>query len=904
MTDPWNAGAERRPSTKALMELAANEGRGKLKVFLGMAPGVGKTYAMLSVGKALKAQGVDVVVGVVETHGRSDTAALLDGLEVLARRTVPYRKHTLMEFDVDAAIARRPGLLLVDEFAHTNAPGLVHAKRYQDVEGILQAGIDVWTTMNIQHLDSLNDVVARITGITVHETIPDRVLERADEIVVVDLPPEELIQRLKDGKVYLPDNARRAIGQFFKPGNLTALRELALRRTAARVDEQMLAQLRQQGIEGPWPTADRLLVCVAGDEFAETIVRSASRMTQAQKGEWIALHLMQSDRETTDRDIVKRSDKALRLAERLGAASVRLNTTDMAAGLLAYAKRNNITQIVIGRSAANRFDKWFGRSLSDRILAEAKGITVTVITPDAAHEPAKHSWIPKPHVGVSSALAASLFVAAAVSVGLVAEHFTPVPNLSMLFLLAVLISAIRYGIWTAVLSSVLSFLAYNFFFIDPRHTLTIAQPHEFLSLLTFLVVAAVTGGLTGRLHEQAVATRLRAEATQSLYDFSRKLTGAKGLDEVLWLLAAQCAATANGRSVVLLKRDGGLAIVGSWPPEDELSTSDWAAARWANEKGVQAGRYTDTLPVAQFQFRPLISTKETLGAVGVALGGDPDSMPSATESALQSFIDQAAVAIERTMLVDQAARVEALAETDRLRGALLSSVSHDLKTPLASIVGSASSLRQLGDRMPKAAQADLLATIEEEAERLSSFVTNLLDMTKLESGPLDIRRELVDAGDAVRGAVARAAKSFPARKATMKIAPSLPLVRGDAALLQQVIFNLLDNANKYSDAKSVTNIEVQVLAGELRIIVSDAGVGIPADALEKVFEKFYRVAGSDGRAAGTGLGLSIAAALVKAMGGAIRAESPAAGNKGTRMTIALPISDEPKSAMQTQANRI
>ncbi|MEQ1715961.1 MAG: sensor histidine kinase KdpD [Hyphomicrobium sp.] len=893
MADATNAAGDRRASTKALLKLAANEGRGKLKVFLGMAPGVGKTYAMLSMGKTLKAKGVDVAVGVVETHGRSETSALLEGMEVLPRRTVSYRKHTLMEFDIDAAIARRPALLLVDEFAHTNAPGLVHAKRYQDVEGILQAGIDVWTTMNIQHLDSLKDVVARITGTTVHETIPDRVLEKADEIVVVDLPPEELIERLKEGKVYLPENARRAIDQFFKPSNLTALRELALRRTAERVDEQMLAQLRQQGIEGPWPTADRLLVCVGGDELAESIVRAASRMTQAQKGDWIALHLIKSDRDPTNREYVKRADKALRLAERLGATIVRLNATDMGADLLAYAKRNNITQIVIGRSSAARLDVWLGRSLSDRILADAAGLAVTVFTPEKPSSPPKHIWLQRPQFGLKAVLAAAASVVVAVMLGVVAERITPFPNLSMLFLLAVLISAIRYGVWTAVISSVLSFFAYNFFFIDPRYTLTIAQPHELLSLLTFLAVAILTGGLAGRLHEQAVAMRLRADATQSLYDFSRKLSVAKGLDDVLWLLAAQCAATVQGRSVILLRQSEGLEIVGSWPPEDELSTSDWAAARWANENGAQSGRFTDTLPVAKFQFRPLTSTNETLGVVGITPDVDVESLASSTENALQSFIDQAAVAIERTILVDQAAKAETSAESERLRAALLSSVSHDLKTPLASIVGSASSLRQLGDRMPKSAQVELLATIEEEAERLSSFVSNLLDMTKLEAGSLDIRHELVDVGDAVRGAVARAAKSFSSRKTHMKLKHDLPLVSGNAALLQQVIFNLLDNANKYSDPNSDTNVAVRLSGRAIEISVSDEGIGIPADALDKVFDKFFRVAGSDGRPTGTGLGLSIASAVIKGMGGSIKAESPAAGNKGTKVTIELPFADIP-----------
>ncbi len=361
------------------MELTAKEQRGKLKVFLGMAPGVGKTYAMLAAARTAKSEGRDVVVGVVETHGRSETAALVEGLEVIPRRTVPYRNRILMEFDIDAAIARRPDLLLVDEFAHTNAPGLVHDKRYQDVEGVLQGGIDVWTTLNIQHLESLTDVVEKITGVKVRETVPDRVLERADEIVVVDLPPEDLIQRLKEGKVYLPDNAQRAIDRFFQPSNLTALRELALRRTADQVDEQMLTQLRQRGVEGPWPTAERLLVCVGGDEHAERVIRSAARMAAALKSDWIAVHFALTDREEEDRSRRKRIDKALRLAERLGATTVRVLAKDLTAEILSYAKRNNITQIVLGRSAPRGWRSFHRRSLSDEITAQASGLSITVI---------------------------------------------------------------------------------------------------------------------------------------------------------------------------------------------------------------------------------------------------------------------------------------------------------------------------------------------------------------------------------------------------------------------------------------------------------------------------------------------------------------------------------------------
>lgn len=888
------SGYTRRPSPKALLELAEKESRGKLKVFLGMAPGVGKTYAMLSAARVQKSENVDVLVGVVETHGRSETAALLEGLEVLPRKPVTYRRRTLMEFDVEAAIARKPKLLLVDEFAHTNAPGLIHTKRYQDVEEVLRNGIDVWTTLNIQHLESLQDVVQRITGIQVQEKVPDKVLEKADDIVVVDLPPEELIQRLKEGKVYFPENARRAIDQFFRPSNLTALRELALRRTADRVDEQMLAQLRQQGIEGPWPTAERILVCVGSDPHSEFVIRTAARLATAQKAEWVALHLKPSDREIADRAIVRRTEKMMRLAERLGATTVRLGATDLVGEILSHAKRNNVTQIIIGRSKAGPIGRLLGRSLSRDLVRRADGLSVLIVASEAQSGsktpsviPKRTDWVKPGPFAASMGIAAGA-VTAAVLAGVAIEQVTRLPNLSMVFLLAVLMSGMWFGMTSAIAASVLSFLAYNFFFIDPRYTLTIAEPYELLSLFIFLTVAVVTGSLAGRLKEQASATRDRAEATQALFDFSRKLSGVPKLDDVLWLLASQVAAVAKGKSVVLLDRGVGLVPEVGWPPDDQLGTSDWAAARWAHEKQEPAGRGTDTLPSARFQFRPIQGAKGSIGTVGIDAGDGEDALNDAVMATIQSFLEQTAVAIERIALVEQATKAETAAEGERLRAALLSSISHDLRTPLASIVGSVTSLRTLGDRMSKTDQGDLLATIEEEAGRLSRFVSNLLDMTRLEAGAIDIRRDWVDVTDVVTSAAERGRKSFPKRQIQTAIQGKLPLIRGDAALLEQVLFNLLDNAHKYSGQDSITRLEAQQDGDRLVLTVTDSGIGIPRDALEKVFDKFYRVAGSDGRAPGTGLGLSICAGIIAGMQGTIQAESPVTAKGGTRIRISLP----------------
>jgi two-component system sensor histidine kinase KdpD len=892
-------GADRRPSPKELLKLADRESRGRLKVFLGMAPGVGKTFAMLSAARAAKADGLDVVVGVVETHGRSDTAALLDGLEVLPRKPVQYRKHELMEFDLEGAIARRPKLLLVDEFAHTNAPGLVYTKRYQDVEEILRSGIDVWTTLNIQHLESLTDVVERITGVAVRETVPDKVVVKADEIVVVDLPPEELIQRLKEGKVYLPENARRAVDQFFRASNLTALRELALRHTADRVDEQMLAQLRQQGIEGPWPTAERILVCVGADDMAEAIVRTAARIASAQKADWLALHLRTSDRDM-ERAGQRKVDKALRLAERLGATTTRINAADLVAEVLAHAKRNNITQIVVGRARSRGIGAVYRRSLPDELIARASGMAVTVVT--AAAEAERKPWLGySGHIALTGLGAAAATVAAAVLAAHGLERITPLPNLSMIFLLAVLVSALRFGIWSGVTAAVLSFFAYNFFFIAPRYSFTIAEPQELLALMIFLVAAVATGGLAGRLREQSQALIERADATQAQYDFSRKLAGAAKLDDVLWLLAAQAAATVRGSSVILLHDGGDLVLQTAWPPVDQISTSDWAAARWARDRGEPAGRLTATLPSASFQFRPIVSTKGPIGVLGVAPDEAEDALPSTVDASLQFMVDQAALGIERTLLVEEAAKAERVREGEQLRAALLASLSHDLKTPLASIVGSVTSLRELGARMSKADRADLLANIEEEANRLARFVSNMLDMTRLEAGAIQVRRDPVDVGDVVRAAIDRARKLAPRRKVEAVLSGTLPPIRGDAALLEQVLFNLLDNADKYSGAESVTRVAAEVSGESLAITIADQGIGIPREALTKVFEKFYRVAGSDGRAAGTGLGLSICAGLVEAMGGSITADSPAELGKGTRITVTFPLDNSPPAFSGTEA---
>jgi two-component system sensor histidine kinase KdpD len=886
---------EARPSAEALLEVASQERRGRLKVFLGASPGVGKTFAMLSAARRLKAEGKDVLVGVVETHGRQETEQLLDGLDVLPRKSVSYRGHTFMEFDLDAALKRRPSLIIVDELAHTNAPDSRHPKRYQDVGELLDAGIDVWTALNIQHLESLSDVVSSLTGVTVRELVPDTVIEKADDVVVVDITPGELIQRLKEGKIYLPENARRAADNFLKPGNLTALRELALRRTADRVDDQMVSYLRQNAIEGPWPTAERILVCVGPDPNSQAVVRAAGRLANGLNGSWVALHVQRLGEEL-DGAAAKRIDDALDLARRLGADTARLAARDLPIEMLRYARRENITQIVLGRSRAGWFKRLIGKSLSEEVTRLASGIAVHIITRDEGEEPNRYWRGLIAPIRAAGLIVAPITVGVAVIIGKLALHWLNLPSLSMIFLLAVLLCAVNYGLRSAVLAAILSFLAYNFFFIAPVHTFTVASPHELLALVIFLVVAIVTGGLAGRIRERSDAAQRRIRQTQMLFDFSRKLSGTAGLDDVLWAIASQTAGAVKGQSIVLLADGDDLVIRAAFPPEDTMGPSEWAAARWAMSHGEVAGLDSTTLPKAQYRFTPLRTSRGTVGVVGIRPG--EETLTDDDHRLLDSLFDQTAIAIERILLVQNANEALATAESERLRSALLSSLSHDLRTPLASILGAVTSLRSLGERMPKDTRDDLLAAIEEETIRLSNFVANLLDMTRLESGTLDLKRDWVDLGDMVRAAVSRAQKLWPERPVTLAIAPDVPPVRGDSGLLEQVIFNLIDNANKYSPIDEPIDIALMAEPGMAVLTVVDKGPGIPEQDLERVFTKFYRGVEGDGRRAGTGLGLAIARGVVDAMGGKITAESPVGNGRGTRLRIALPAT-APKEALES-----
>lgn len=886
MTDD-DRGNPRRPDPDALLALAEKDRRGKLIVFLGAAPGVGKTYAMLSRARQLKAQGVDIIVGLVETHGRSETAALLDDLEVLPRTTVNHRGRVLEELDLDAALSRKPSIIIVDELAHSNPEGSRHPKRYQDIEELLAAGIEVWTALNIQHLESLADLVAQITGVVVRERVPDIVLKRADDVLLVDLPPTDLIQRLKEGKVYLPESANRAVDRFFRLGNLTALRELALRRTADRVDDQMVDYLRQNAIDGPWATGERLIVCVGADELSNKVVRVASRLASGLNAPWIVVSIERADRELETADTLRHIEALFRLAEQLGGETRRLIGQDYVEEILKLAKREHATQIVVGVRKRTGLIRLFRRSLPEELSRRAAGIGVHFVTEDRRDKTKKTMTLPSISVEKlpRSAIIATLLVSVATALGKLIDTLIMLPNISLVFLLSVLGSAAIGGYVSALIAAILSTLAYNFFFIDPLYTFTIAAPHEVFALFVFLAVAIISGGFASRIREQAKVAGTRATALQSLYDFSRKLAGTDKKDDAIWLAVSQLQVSLRRSIVFLTASKGEFEVAAVWPPDTELNVTDMAAARWAHEKRETAGYATGTLPNSRFQFRPLLGPHGIVGVCGIAYSGD--DIDPASERSLSAILDQTAIALDRARLSEETIQQAAQLEGERYREALLSSISHDLRTPLATITGAASSLNDLGDRMSGESRRDLLQSIEEEAQRMSRFVANLLDMTRIEAGSLKPKQDWLEIGDVVHSTVERTRKYAPYRKIETRIAADLPFVRGDSVLLGQVLFNLLDNAIKYGGEEPIT-VYVRQDGDEVVISVTDLGRGIPPEDLEKVFEKFYRRGKADGRAPGTGLGLSIARGFVEAMQGRIHAESPAVRKKGTRIVMRFP----------------
>lgn len=881
-----------RPSPDALLEKARAESRGRLKIFLGAAPGVGKTYEMLVSGHAKIADGLDVVIGVVETHGRKETEALLAGFEIIPRVEIAYRGQSLEEMDLDAILARKPDLVLVDELAHTNAEGSRHPKRYLDVKELLDRGIDVYSTLNIQHVESLNDVVSQITRIRVRETVPDSVIDVADDIEIIDLTPDDLIKRLHDGKVYVAKTAERALTNYFTPGNLTALRELALRKTAQRVDDQLLSHMQAHAISGPWAAGDRVLVSIDDHPRSASLVRYASRMAARLRAPWAAVYIETNrsiNLSETQRDTIAAT---LRLAEQLGGEAITIPGREVTEELVRHATANNVTHIVIGAPKKPTWREWWWNpSITDELIRCAGDISVHVISGNEKDPTAQRGVKAAPSTAALDFRAyalSTLYVAIALVAGVVLDQVLDVRNLALVFLMAVLTSAVIHGLRPALYTCIVSALSFNFFFLPPRYTLTISDPESVLALFFFLGVAVIASNLTATVQRQAVAARQRARTTEDLYLFSKKLAGTGTLDDVLWATAFQIASMLKVRVVLLLPEDNSIAVKAGYPPDDTLDDADIAAARWAWEHNHAAGRGADTLPGAKRLYVPLRTGRTAVGVIG--LDSDRRDGPLLTpeqQRLLDALADQAALAIERVQLVADVDRAKLAAEADRLRSALLTSISHDLKTPLAAILGASGTLRDYFDSMSAEDRADLLSTVVDESERLNRFIANLLDMTKIESGAMEPNYALHYAGDIAGSALRRAAKILDHHRTEMTIPADLPMVRVDPVLFEQVLFNLLDNAAKYAPEGSVIRIEGWADADNVVVQVSDQGPGIPPADLNRVFDTFYRVRKGDQVRAGTGLGLSICRGFIEAMGGTITAGNRT-NRSGAVFTIRLP----------------
>ncbi len=879
-----------RPSPETLLKLAQAEseesGQGKLKIFLGYAAGVGKTYSMLEAARMRRQEGMDLVAGYVESHGRAETDALLEGLEVIPRREIMYQGVPLPEMDLDALLARKPRIALVDELAHTNAPGSRHEKRWQDVEELLAAGIDVYTTVNIQHFESLNDVVAQITGVKVRETLPDRILETASEIRLVDISPDDLIQRLHEGKIYIPAQATRAMEKFFRPGNLMALRELSLRRTAERVDDQMRAYMETQAIPGPWPAAERLLVCVSGSPYSEKLIRATCRLAEILKAQWYTLYVETPGTGRYARENRENVWRDLRLAESLGGQAATVTAASVVDGTLSYAARHNVTKIVIGKPNKPRWRELLNPPVLDRVIRRSGPIDVVVVSfePDrdaVAGVPRKRR-VPFSFRGYAASVA--LVVVASLLCQMLHSFLDPI-NLVMIYMLAVILASVRLGQKQAIMTAFLGTLAFDFFFVPPRFTFAVADPQYIITFVALFSVSAVISTLVAMARERAEVMRVRELQTASLYYLSRALAGAADIGAVLKAVVKHVGEALNARVALFLPEGERLELM-AVSEGVAVDVKEQAVADWAFRNRHPAGHGTDTLVSAAMIYLPLETASNILGVMGVALESDSDYRSTESRRLLDAFATQAAMAMERVQFSHQAEQAQILQARENLERALLNSISHDLRSPLASITGVLSSLRDGESSLGEKARSELLDTASGEAERLNRFVGNLLDMTRIEAGALRPRRELCDVQDLVGCALAVLETRLGDRGVHFRMPPVMPLVPMDLVLMTQVLVNILENSLKYADPDTPLEITAQTDGDWLDLRLSDHGHGVPEQDLKRVFDKFYRIPVPEG-AGGTGLGLSICKGLVEAHGGRIRAENRAEG--GLTIIIRLPL---------------
>ncbi|HEX3124955.1 MAG TPA: sensor histidine kinase KdpD [Rhodanobacteraceae bacterium] len=900
-----NARPDQRPDPDALLarvrEEEARGQRGRLKVYFGAAPGVGKSYAMLEAARKLKADGIDVVVGYVELHGRPDTEALLAGLEILPPQRLEHRGIVLAEFDLDAALRRRPGTILVDELAHSNHPGARHPKRWMDIEELLATGIDVHTTVNVQHLESLNDIVTQITGVQVRETVPDKVFDAADEIELVDLPPEELLQRLQEGKVYVGEKARHALESFFRKGNLIALRQLALRATADRVDDSMREYRERHAIGATWPAGERVLVCVGPDPLSARLVRSARRLAAALHADWLAVYVETPGLARLSKQARDRVLQTLKLAESLGAETANLSGEGVAAELLAFARQRNVSKIICGKPQRSSWRNRFSPSLVDEIISHSGDIDVFVITGEEGAEVTAPPRLPS-RSSKWQAYAKGVAVVFAITLACVVlnNDYLERTNLVMLYLLGTVLVAVRFGRGPSVVASVLSVTLFDFLFVPPVYSFAVSDAQYLITFTVMLATGLIISNLAARGRRQASVARQRERRSSELYALSRELAQNRDLGQLGAILCRRTLAIFDGEAAVLLPdSEGRLLDPANFCARGAASTSvmrypvpgnDLGIAQWAYDHRQKAGRNTDTLASADAIYLPLNALRRCIGVLGLR-PKDPRQLEIPEQMhLLESFVTQAAVAMERVQLAQAAHAADTQVASEKLRNILLSSISHDFRTPLASIIGATSTLLDKASAaLDEERRRSLLRAVLDEAQRLHRLVDNLLDLTRLTSGPVRLKRQAV-AIDELTGAVLhRLHDALADREVALDLPADLPLVPCDEVMIEQVLFNLVENAQKHTPPGTPIRISARAWPAVIEIAVADRGPGLPPGEEQRVFEKFHR-AREEPAQSGFGLGLSICKTIVEAHGGEIGARNLADG--GVEFRFSLPLDAE------------
>ncbi len=877
--------------------------RGRLKIFFGAAAGVGKSYAMLMAARERRTENLDVVVGLVETHGRKETQLLLEGLEVLPTRQINYKGTVLHEFDIDAALKRRPAIILVDELAHTNVPCSRHPKRWQDIHELLEAGIDVYTALNVQHLESLNDEIGEIAGIRVWETVPDTIFESANEIELIDLPPDELLLRLKEGKVYIPQQAQQAIQHFFRKGNLIALRELALRQTASRVDAQMLNYRDDHSIREVWQVNERILVCIGPNALAERLVRAGKRFATSLRAEWIvayvetpALQRLSAEK----RDAVLR---ILRLAEQLGAETVTLSSPEMSEAIIKFAHERNVNKIVVGKPSRRGWKRWLLGSVVDVLISHAHNVNIYLLgspqTKDTEVNLFRKSSLPglrqrtetkkKNHyLGYIWAVLVTLFSAfiAYLMVGRL-----ELANLVMVFLLGVVLVATRFGRGPSVLASILGVGIFDFLFVPPYFSFSVSDSQYLITLITMLVVGVVISNSMVNVHSQAKVAAHRERRAAVLYAMSRELARSQSEEEIVRTAVRHLHSEFSSRNVILFTDSNGrIAYPKQKSIAESLHGADLSVAQWVYDHNEMAGQGTNTLPGAEAIYFPIYGEDKVLGVLALLPVNLRRVFLPEQQKLLETFLRQIGQAVTRIRLAEQAKTTQMQMEAERLRNSLLSAISHDLRTPLATIIGSASTLLEGEGHLQTQDKLDLSRVIVDEAERMSNLINNILDMARLDAGVVELNRQWHPLEEIIGTVLTRLHKHLADRPVRVTLPEGIPMVFADAVMIEQVLINLLENAIRYTPQGSELEITADISDHAVEIAVADRGPGIPQGREEHLFEKFYQ-ARHEAAQSGVGLGLAICRAIIEAHGGRINAQNRLDG--GAVFTFVLPIELSP-----------